>query len=132
MLLDILTCNSLQTLTDDIQKYALTLVDKTKELNQEKRRTDSLLYQMLPKPVAERLKYNRDVKAEYFNEVTVSFCDIVGFCRMTCEYSPGNIIIYVLIVNDYYIIDDLKARNITECGRKKQNDAEVIAIFCFR
>lgn len=44
---------------------------------------------MLPKPVAERLKYNRDVKAEYFNEVTISFSDIVGFSRMTAEYSPG-------------------------------------------
>ena len=30
--------------TSDIQSYALTLADKTRQLNQEKRRTDSLLY----------------------------------------------------------------------------------------
>ena len=54
---------------------------------------------MLPKPVAERLKFNRDVKAEYFNEVTVSFCDIVGFCQMTSEYSPGSIWICHAVIN---------------------------------
>ena len=32
--------------TSDIQSYALTLADKTRQLNQEKRRTDSLLYQV--------------------------------------------------------------------------------------
>ena len=52
-----------------------------KELNREKRRTDSLLYQMLPKPVAEQLKLKKDVNAEYYKEVTIFFSDIVGFIR---------------------------------------------------
>lgn len=52
-----------------LQSYALTLADKTKQLNREKQRTDSLLYQMLPKSVAEQLKQKKDVNAEYFKEV---------------------------------------------------------------
>ena len=41
-----LLVKTVRTLTNDIQNYALTLAEKTKELNREKRRTDSLLYQV--------------------------------------------------------------------------------------
>ena len=64
--------NSIIKLTSDIQSYAITLADKTKELNIEKRRTDSLLYQMMPKTVAEQLKKKQGVTAEYFKEVIYS------------------------------------------------------------
>ena len=40
-----------------------------------------MLYQMLPKPVAEQLKLKKDVNAEYYKTVTIFFSDIVGFTR---------------------------------------------------
>ena len=57
------------------------LVLSMQELNREKRRTDTLLYQMLPKPVAEKLKLKKDVNAEFYKNVTMFFSDIVGFIR---------------------------------------------------
>ena len=47
----------------------------------EKQRTDTLLYQMLPKPVADQLKLKKQVDAEYYNAVTIFFSGIVGFTR---------------------------------------------------
>ena len=43
-------------MTATIQNYAKGLSLKTKELRREKKRSDTLLYQMLPKPVALQLK----------------------------------------------------------------------------
>jgi hypothetical protein len=77
-----------ERLTSSIQIYALTLVNKTKELTDEKARTDRLLYQMVPLEVANRLKRNAKVEAEYFKAVTICFFDIYGFNRITIDLSP--------------------------------------------
>ena len=45
-------------------KHAQKLQMKSLELTAEKRRSDTLLCQMLPTEVAEQLKMNREVKAE--------------------------------------------------------------------
>jgi len=45
-------------------KHAQKLQTKSIELSAEKRRADTLLCQMLPKEVAEKLKMNVEVKAE--------------------------------------------------------------------
>ncbi len=52
---------------------ATSLVDKNKELKKEKKRTDSLLYQMLPKTVADQLKKKNRAQAEYYKDVTIFF-----------------------------------------------------------
>ena len=78
--------------TGDIQKYALILNEKTKELKVEKQRTDTLLYQMLPKTVADRLKAQKSVEADYYSEVSVLFCGMVGFNLMTSELVPEQIV----------------------------------------
>ena len=61
---------------------------RTKALNKEKKRTDTLLYQMLPKSVAERLKSNEVVEAEHYPEATIFFSDIVGFTKIAASSSP--------------------------------------------
>lgn len=61
---------------------------RTKALNKEKKRTDTLLYQMLPKSVAERLKSNEVVEAEHYREATIFFSDIVGFTKIAASSSP--------------------------------------------
>lgn len=48
-------------MTLTIQNYALGLSKKTKELRREKKRSDTLLYQMLPKSVALQLKLSKKV-----------------------------------------------------------------------
>ncbi|RUS90975.1 hypothetical protein EGW08_001279 [Elysia chlorotica] len=90
---------TVEALTSDIQKYAIALVDKTKELSKEGRKTDSLLYQMVPRSVAEKLKMKKDVDAEYFKSVTILLSEIMGFnkiCYKMCTDYPANDILILL------------------------------------
>ncbi|XP_074641409.1 uncharacterized protein LOC141899152 [Tubulanus polymorphus] len=84
--------NAVYALTSAIQSYSLTLAARTKALNREKRRTDTLLYQMLPKQVADQLKRNEIVDAEIYSEVTIFFSDIVGFTEISARCSPIQVV----------------------------------------
>ena len=68
--------------------YIERLVYRTKALSKEKKRTDTLLYQMLPKQVAEQLKQNQEVTTEEFVHATIMFSDIVGFTQISSRSSP--------------------------------------------
>lgn len=46
--------------------YAANLAQKASELRIEKHRSDTLLYQMLPPSVAQRLKHTQHVGSEFF------------------------------------------------------------------
>jgi adenylate cyclase len=53
------------------------------ELNDEKAESERLLLNILPEPIAERLKREPGVIADYFDSVSVLFADIVGFTPMS-------------------------------------------------
>ena len=72
---------------------------KSHELALEKRRSDALLYQMMPRSVADQLKSHGEVKAEYYRSVTVYFSDIVGFTKISARSEPLDI---VTMLNDFY------------------------------
>lgn len=78
--------------TSVFHKYALTLIDKTKELAREKARTDCLIYQMIPKPIADQVKHSKNIKPEYFKVVTVMASDVCGFYKMSLECSALQIV----------------------------------------
>ncbi|XP_070582300.1 uncharacterized protein [Ptychodera flava] len=98
-----LTLQAIWTLTTDVQNYALTLATQTKALNREKKRSNWLLYSMLPKTVAEQLMRHEDVKAEYYDMATVFFSDIVGFDRLCAESTPMQV---VEMLNGLYLLFD--------------------------
>ncbi|KAK6619875.1 hypothetical protein RUM44_006275 [Polyplax serrata] len=78
-----------------IQMYAVNLSEKAKELNTEKKKSDALLFQMLPTSVAQQLKQARQVPAEYYESVTVYFCDIVGFTEIAALSTPLEVISFL-------------------------------------
>jgi adenylate cyclase len=58
------------------------------DLEQEKARSESLLLNILPQRIVERLR-NGEVIADYIAEATILFCDVVGFTELSQELTPG-------------------------------------------
>ncbi len=62
---------------------------KTLELEEEKRRTDSLLKNILPEEIVEEIKSQGTVKPRFYNEVSILFTEFCGFDQITSEIEPG-------------------------------------------
>jgi class 3 adenylate cyclase len=73
------------------EKSRLRLEEAHAGLNEEKQRSERLLLNVLPSPVAERLKRLESPIADRFAEVTVMFADIVNFTRMAAALDPPQI-----------------------------------------
>ncbi|ETN78023.1 adenylate/guanylate cyclase catalytic domain protein [Necator americanus] len=74
-----------------------------KELTEEKKKSDILLYRMLPKQVAEKLKLGQSVEPETFDCVTLFFSDVVSFTTLASRCTPLQV---VNLLNDLYTVFD--------------------------
>ncbi|HIK27397.1 MAG: adenylate/guanylate cyclase domain-containing protein [Oscillatoriaceae bacterium SKW80] len=73
-------------------KARRALEDAYEKLEEEKQRSERLLLNILPQPIAERLKEQTTTIAESFSEVSVLFADIVGFTELSARISPCEIV----------------------------------------
>ncbi|KAF0972244.1 hypothetical protein FDP41_009448 [Naegleria fowleri] len=102
-------------------KIACFVKDITNEKKQttliadEKKKSEELLLNILPLPVAIRLKQGETSICEKFNDVTVFFSDMVGFTVMSSIMSPNELIVLLNdIVHNFdhltekYYIDKIK------------------------
>ena len=71
--------------------FTLTVL-MVSELNDARSRADGLLLNILPGPIAERLKRNPEIIADRFDEVTILFADIVDFTRLSAGADPREVV----------------------------------------
>ncbi|MBK6729681.1 MAG: adenylate/guanylate cyclase domain-containing protein [Bacteroidetes bacterium] len=68
------------------------LLEKQKELENEKERSENLLLNIFPSEIAEELKSNGKAEAKQHELVTVLFADIVNFTKIAEKLSPTELV----------------------------------------
>uniref|UniRef100_A0A1I7ZQC1 Guanylate cyclase n=1 Tax=Steinernema glaseri TaxID=37863 RepID=A0A1I7ZQC1_9BILA len=90
-----------------LESYAQHLEEevqaRTQELVEEKKKSDLLLYRMLPRQVADKLKLGQSVPPESFDSVTVFFSDVVSFTTLAGKSTPLQV---VNLLNELYTVID--------------------------
>ncbi|XP_061073605.1 guanylate cyclase soluble subunit beta-2-like [Conger conger] len=87
-------------LSNQLERKKEELRHLSQHLEQEKHKTDALLYAMLPKHVANQLKEGKRVEAGEFKECTILFSDVVTFTNICSECEPIQI---VFMLNSMYL-----------------------------
>jgi adenylate cyclase len=78
-------CLEKKRLRDQEQAYL-------EQLQTEREKSERLLLNILPEPIADRLKQGQSTIADSFAEVTVLFADVVGFTRLSTHMSPTELV----------------------------------------
>lgn len=81
---------------------ALDLLEKERDVS------ERLLLNVLPAEIAHELKANGETRARSFDSVSILFADIVGFTRLSTEFSPAQMI--ALLNKVFSAFDDLAAK----------------------
>ncbi|MBW4678826.1 MAG: DUF3365 domain-containing protein [Microcoleus vaginatus WJT46-NPBG5] len=68
------------------------LQETNQELTSEQEKSERLLLNILPQPIADQLKQGHHTIADWFSEVTVLFADIVGFTQLSDRISPTELV----------------------------------------
>jgi class 3 adenylate cyclase len=68
---------------------------RERELQRERARSDALLHNMLPEPIAQRLRHDPGVIADDVESVTVLFADIVGFTTIAEQVDASTVVSFL-------------------------------------
>jgi guanylate cyclase len=77
-------------------------------LEREQARSEALLLNILPAPIAERLKAGSQTIADGYAEATILFADLVGFTKMSSSISPEQVV--VMLNRLFSRFDELSGR----------------------
>lgn len=80
----------------------------SKKLANERNLSNTLLYSMIPRDVADLLRNGKTFEPEHHDEVTLFFSDVVGFTAMCAELPPWDII--DMLNRLYTVMDYLAAK----------------------
>ncbi len=93
---------------EENRKLEDTVEERTKELQEEKNRSEELLLNILPEEVAKRLAMDKNARiADKIDNASVLFADIVGFTKITSTLDADTI---VGALNALYSRIDLRAK----------------------
>jgi adenylate cyclase len=79
------------------------LREKHLQLEEEQEKSERLLLNVLPAPIASRLKEDQQTIAEAHTDVSVLFADIVGFTPLSASMDPENL---VQVLNELFSLFD--------------------------
>jgi len=93
---------------EENKKLENTVKERTKELEEEKNHSESLLLNILPKEIAKELTEHPDrTLAKKYPNVTVLFTDIVGFTKISGEMNAEEV---VTMLNKMFTLFDERAQ----------------------
>ena len=102
-----------------------TVLDEQHHMLQgEKEKSEKLLLNILPAPIAERLKDDQSTIADGYADATVMFADIVNFTRLSDELPPSEI---VTLLNEVFSSFDALADKYSLEKIKTIGDAYMVA-----
>lgn len=111
-------------LTSILLIYLWRSLHYTEEIESERQKSERLLLNILPEPIAVRLKQKQQTIADSFAEVTVLFADIVGFTKLSQRIPPEKL---VKLLNEIFCkFDELTERHSLE-KIKTIGDAYMVA-----
>ena len=91
------------TIQHHADNLELLVLQRTSELVAEKQTSERLLLNVLPAPIAERLKHGSGLVVDRFEQVSVLFADIVGFTALSARTSPE---VLVAMLDELFSIFD--------------------------
>ncbi|CAC5382252.1 Guanylate cyclase 32E,Guanylate cyclase soluble subunit beta-2,Head-specific guanylate cyclase,Retinal guanylyl cyclase 2,Heat-stable enterotoxin receptor,Olfactory guanylyl cyclase GC-D,Atrial natriuretic peptide receptor 2,Receptor-type guanylate cyclase gcy-9,Receptor-type guanylate cyclase Gyc76C,Receptor-type guanylate cyclase gcy-27,Receptor-type guanylate cyclase gcy-18,Receptor-type guanylate cyclase gcy-28,Speract receptor,Receptor-type guanylate cyclase gcy-29,Receptor-type guanylate cyclase gcy- len=92
------------TLTNKLQQFANSLKNKTYDLEEERRRSEQLLYQLLPISIARRMMKKKQIIPRHYDSVSIYFSDIAGFTDICSKSTPMQVIYMLNLL--YIMMDD--------------------------
>ena len=75
------------------------------DLRLERRKTNQVLHTMLPRKIADELKFRKFVRPTYYDSVSMYFSDVQGFTALSSRSTPNEIV--VMLTELYTKFDDI-------------------------
>jgi class 3 adenylate cyclase len=94
----------------DLDRKHLEMLNHEKQLLElEQMKTEKLMLNILPRPIAERLKRGEKNISGSYPDVTILFSDLVGFTKMSSKITPTEL---VKLLNDLFTRFDTRAESL--------------------
>ena len=81
-------CSAFNGMVEDLHQKSVLIENKNRE-------NEQLLLNVLPAPIANRLRGGEEAIADGFAEVTVAFADLVGFTALTSDMPPHDVVTFL-------------------------------------
>ena len=81
-------CSAFNGMVEELREKNVVIENKNRE-------NEELLLNVLPAPIANRLRGGEERIADGFAEVTVAFADLVGFTALTSEMPPQDVVTFL-------------------------------------